>query len=95
VFLTYVVPTYGKEVARWISVSLYRPSDKLGAILVATNLEVGESVVTTIALNFKPFKMPEANTKDAGTRFTAAAMKSDTSKFSAFKFNMKEEDIKK
>jgi hypothetical protein len=95
ILLTYVAPTYGKEAERWLSVGMYRPSDKLAAILVATNLEVGEGLITTIALNFKPFKMPETDTKEGATRFTAAAMKADTSKFSSFKFNMKAEDIKK
>lgn len=95
VLLTYVAPTHNKEAERWLSVGLYRPSDKLACVLVATNLEVGEGLITTIALNFKPFKMPTTNTNTTGTRFTEAAMKSDTSKFSSFKFNVKAENIKK
>ena len=62
-YLTYVVTTFLSAQARWMAVYLDAEDGKTFKIEVATNLAGSEMVTTAIALNYKRFTMPKANTK--------------------------------
>lgn len=65
-YLAFTAPTLPIGMIRYINLVLYKVMDKF-YIFLSTSATVGETITTSLAINFKEFKMPTASGRTAGT----------------------------
>lgn len=58
-YLAFTAPTLPVGMIRYVNLVLYKIFDK-HHVVITTNLAIGETITTSLAINFKHFKMPTA-----------------------------------
>lgn len=81
-YLAFTAPTLPVGMIRYINLVLYKIMDKF-YILLSTSATVGETITTSLAINFKEFKMPGVSGRTNRTAKTANAFSNE----SAFNIN--------